>query len=313
MPTRDSDLERQIEELYRGELGRTQDPGELATEYENAQKYGIESIKRNLTERASNRPPSSGGGNDDDDDDGGGGGGGFARAAVNQSRNPQLDALMSQMISNQKAQAEREGREADEKAAWRNQVRGNIMDRYGKASAPVDENDPIISRARQVHDAASQRAFNTGREAMASRSATIGGGGAGASDAYLQSSSENLAKDNSAYSSNLMMDEQDKRRQEIMQLLNLGAGVLTADENRMLQQQLGTIDAEMKQLGLSTNAFLGGQGLQNQRDLGFAGLDLSRYGMDQQNTQFYDRMGADMGMQEALMNQMIMQQLLGGD
>lgn len=234
----------------------------------------------------------------------------ITQGAVAQSRNPQLDQLMTQLIANQKIEADRRAREAEERAAWRNQMRGNIMDRYNKASAPVDENDPIMSQARQVYDAEGQRSFNVGREAMAARDARQGTP-AGASDAYLQSSSENLAKGKSAYSADLMMKEYDKRRQEIGQLLNLGANVLTADENRMLQEELGTIDAEIRQLGLSTNAFLGGSGLQNQRDLGFAGLDLQRYGIDTSNQQFYDKMSNDNGLQEALMNQMIMQQLMG--
>ena len=246
----------------------------------------------------------------------------LTRDAVAQTRNPQLDQLMTQMIANQKAEADRKAKEADERSAWRNKMRGNIMDRYNKAAAPVDENDPIMAKARQVFDAAGQRQFNVGRESMAARGAAQGTQ-EGASDAYLQSSVENLAKDSSAHSSGLMMAEYDKRRQEIGQLLNLGANVLTSDENRMLQEEMGTIDAELKQLGLSSNAFLGASGLQNQRDLGFAGLDMQKYGIDKnydlgsrginnQNTQFYDKMGNDNGMQEALMNQILMQSLMGG-
>lgn len=263
--------------------------------------------------RASNVPgDDNGDGSDDRGGDGdGGGGGGIAAQAVNYTRNPQLDEMMSQLLSNQKTEAERKGREADERATWRNQMRGNIMGEFNKAAAPVDPNDPIISRARQVHDAASQRAFNTGREAMAARSIASGTGQQGASDAYLQSSSENLAKDNSSYESGLMMDEVKQRRQQVLQLLNLGSGVLTADENRMLQEEMGTMDAQLKQLGLTSGAYLGGMGIQSQRDLGFGGLDIQRMGLSNQNQQFYDKMGNDNGMQEALMNQMIMQQLLG--
>lgn len=226
--------------------------------------------------------------------------GSTGQQAVGYTRNPQLDELMAGMISNQKAETERQAREADERAAWRNQMRGNIMTQYDKAAAPVDPNDPIMSRARQVHDAAGQRSFNAGREAMAARGA-MGGTPTGASDAYLQSSSENLAKDQAGYESDLYMNEVDKRRQQIGQLLGLGSGVLTADENRMLQEKMGTLDSQMKQLGMSTNAFLSGTGLdQNQQSIG------------NQNNQFYDKMGYDVGLQEALMNQQMMQMLMGG-
>ena len=296
---------------YSEKLGRTVSDEEYERLGLGKQATYSRELGRTLSDDEYARLAPGNGPEDEDDGGGRGGRGGRSDRGVDLTRNPQLDELMTQMIANQKVETDRRAREADERATWRNQVRGNIMDRYGKASEPVNENDPVIARARQVHDAASQRAFNTGREAMAARNVSTGGAPAGASDAYLQSSSENLAKDNSAYSSSLMMGEQDKRRQEISQLLQLGAGVLTADENRMLQEQMGTIDAEMRQLGMSSNAFLGGQGLQNQRDLGFAGLDLGRYGIDTQNRQFYDQMGNNNGIQEALMNQMIMQQLLG--
>lgn len=223
----------------------------------------------------------------------------FAPQAVAQTRNPQLDELIQQMIGNNKAQADRDAADAAAKNEWRNQMRGNIMEQYNRNAAPVDANDPIIRRASQIHDAASQRAFNGGREAMAARAAA-GGTPTGASDAYLQSSAENLAKDQSGYESGLMMDELKQRRQQIMQSLSLGAGVLNADENRMLQDKLGTIEAELKQLGLSTDAFVSG-----------SSLDLTSNAQKNQNTQFYDKMGSDIGMQEALMNSMIMQALQG--
>lgn len=226
-----------------------------------------------------------------------------ASQAVNYSQNPALQELIEQMIANQKMYAQQQASQFEQQNQWRNQMRTNIMDRYNAASQPVTEHDPNIQYHRQVFDAESQRAVNRSREAFAARNATTGTP-QGASDAFLQSSYENLGQANASNTSQLMSEELRARRQEIAQMLSLGAGVLNADENRLLQERLGTIDAELGRLGLQTDAFLRGTGLDQNYNLGLMGIN-------NQNTQFYDRLGYDIGLQEAMMNQMIFNQLMG--
>lgn len=231
---------------------------------------------------------------------GGGGGGGYSAGPANtpQGTNSGLDKLMEQMIANQKLYADQAAQRDAYQRQWSDQMHSNIMDQYNRLNTPVDENDPRIAHQMQVYNANAQRALNQGREAMAARGAQ-GGTPQGASDAYLQSSYENLGRDTAGYSANLIGQEYDKRLQGIQNLLGLGAGVLTSDENRMMQDRYNTIDSQLKNLGIANNYRLGMGGLSNQR-----------YGMDQQNQQFYDRMGYDIGLQEALMNQNIMSMLM---
>lgn len=221
--------------------------------------------------------------------------------------NPNLDRLVQQMIENNKAQADRDAASAAQKDAWRNQMRGNIMDRYNKVAADPSMEDPILARASQVHNAAGQRALSQGREVMAARMGTQHLG-TGAADAALAGSYENLGKDQAGYESGLLMNENDKRRGEVQNLLGLGAGVINSDENRMLSDKLGTIDAAQGGLRLG----LEGQQIRNNWDLGNRNLDLQGRGMENQDRQFYDNMGNNNGLQAAMMNQYLMQQLMGG-
>lgn len=217
----------------------------------------------------------------------------------NPAANSQLNQYMSQLMAQQQAAAAERAAASAQQREFSSKVHSNILSRYAEASKPVDENDPFISHQRQVHDAESQRALGMGREAMAARGATQGTP-QGASDAYLQSSYENLGKDNAGYAAGLTAQEYDKRRQEIDSLLTLGAGVLSGDETRMLQEEMGTIDAQLKSLAG-----------QNAYSLGTGQLGLGQQGLNNQNQQFYDQMGNSNGIQEALMNQYFMSQLMG--
>lgn len=223
----------------------------------------------------------------------------YAQGSSQMQRNPQLDDLMSGYLAQQKANMDMQNQRMKQQAAWSDQMRSNIMDRYNKASGPVDMNDPRLASQLQVHRAETDRALNRGREAMAARGATMGTP-QGASDAYLQSSYENMGRDNAAFASNLQAQEYDKNRQEIQQALQLGAGILTGDENRALQNKLTEINQSIDLLGTNNQFALGSQGL---------GLEQQR--INNQNSQFYDNMGWQTGLQEALMNQAIMQQLMG--
>lgn len=213
--------------------------------------------------------------------------------------NGALDDYLAQLMAMQSAEAAERSAARAQQREFSDRIRGSIMDRFNKASEPVNESDPYISRQRQVYSADSQRALGRAKEAFAARGSAQGTP-EGASDAFLQSSIEKQGQDESRYSAGLIADEYNKRRAEINNLLQLGAGVLSNDENRMLQEEMGIIDANLRNLGMKNNFQLGSASLSNQR-----------LGIDNQNTQFYDRMGYDIGLQEALMNQAILSQLMG--
>lgn len=310
----DDQLKQQINDVYNQELGRDADPDGAAGFLEQARRglnvdtdirnsiRGSDEYKQRQSQQnqppaattpppaatpppgtnSTNAPPPSNMGPQT-----------RAYQATQMASNPQLDQLMQQMIASEKAAQARADADAQSRTDFNNKVRTGIMTQYDKASQPVDANDPTLSALRQQHDAAGQRARAQGQEAMAARGATEGTP-TGANDAQVQSSFENLGKDNAAYGANLDYTELNNRRTLIGQLLGQGSGILNADESNMLQSKMGTMDASLKALGLKSGAYLQGAGLDNQ------------------NNQFYDNMSNNNAMQQALMNQYFMQMLAGG-
>lgn len=130
----------------------------------------------------------------------------------------------------------------------------------------TDFNDPSLSAARAAHNAASDRALRQSRAALAERMAgqglNSGGAGSGAFDTALQSQIEAAGIDNAQFDSQLVLDEMQSRRQDVVNALQFAQG----EERMALQQYLAEMD----------------------RDLQARGLDLS-------NQHFYDNLGYQIG------------------
>lgn len=228
-------------------------------------------------------PPPSGGGS---------GGGSTAQTAEGLATSPDLDTLLQQMIAESTAASQAQQAQLAQTEAFDQQEHDNIESQYETASQPVDPNDPILKSLDQTHDAADQQAVQEEQEAMAAAGATQGTP-TGASDADLQSSYEAMGKDNAAYAANTQYTELQARRTQIGNLLQLGAGVLSTDEQTQLQTTADAMDAQLKALGLASGAYISGTQVDNQ------------------NTQFYDGMSNNDALQTALMNQYLMENLTG--
>lgn len=167
----------------------------------------------------------------------------------------------------------------NDQKAWRDQMRANIMSSIENASRPVDENDPIIKKASQVYAGQTGDVLAQQKEQIAAARAG-GGASSGSTDAAMTGSYENMAKARAGNTTGMMTQELQSRRQQLTSLLNTGAGVLTADENRALQDQLGTLDARIRQQQTSN-----------------------------QNNQFYDNMNYNGNLQQYLMQQWLLEHM----
>lgn len=154
-----------------------------------------------------------------------------------------------------------------------------ILSRLSSDTQNPSLNDPAIRSRLNAYTAASQGALNRGQSKFAER-AYAEGTPVGSQDANLQGAVQNSARDEGAYAGNLMGEQLTANRDEMMQLLSLGAGILNADEERQLRAQIAAIDAQLRQQGLT-----------------------------QSNTHFYDQLGADIGSNEALLNDRVMSYL----
>lgn len=274
-----------IDALYREILGRERDKTEIGSEEENAGKYGMDSIRRNLEERKVNVP------------------GGERESEMqvhrsdsqspSQSWNSQpvdpypswYKDLMTQQVTMQQEQQ----RQAKEKS----DALYSTLNTRASQGLQVNAADPIIKGQVDAFTAAGERSRRNYLSDTAERSgpyANLRG--------EQRMTAEKLGQGTSGFQAELIGRELGARRDEIAQALAMQGGMLSADQQRNLQMQLATMDQAIKEAGVG----LQGRGLDLQRDLGFADLNLrdklgtgqlalGNRGLDLSNDQFLRELG----------------------
>lgn len=163
---------------------------------------------------------------------GGGGGGGFGGGGGGAWQNPQIQDAIQRLLS--RGETPVTGRD--------------VQDRYQPAASSL-ERGGVLSRAQSAQ-----------RRAAEGTGALGGGGGANSSD--LGSINEDIAMGQSSLMAQLMGDEIQARRADVVNALQFAQG----DQRMQLEQQLAQMDNELRRLQVNN-----------------------------QNQQFYDRFSYDMG------------------
>lgn len=123
----------------------------------------------------------------------------------------------------------------------------NLLMGRANQSLNVDPNDPAIKNAVNMFAAQQTRAMRDNIDALAERS------GPNANlNAERRMMSENAGLATGQLASQLVINEITARRQEIMQALQLMGGLLTDTQQLALQRELGLINAQLQQYGLTT-------------------------------------------------------------
>lgn len=130
--------------------------------------------------------------------------------------------------------------------------------------APVDANDPDIAPAIAANKVSSERSLQAENDQIAEAAYAQHLGGSGSTQASMQAARENTGAAEGAFSGNLVAQQALARRAQITQLLQVGAGVMTADQQQQLQAQIAAIDAQLQQESIS-----------NQNSQYYSGLDLN--------------------------------------
>jgi len=164
-----------------------------------------------------------------------------------------------------------------------------------------DPNDPVFKGQTDAFQRANQRSTARKRAALAERAAARGGINAGGFDVDTERLLSEQGENEQAFEANLAGQELNKQRDQVMRALEIGAGRLSDQERNALTQKLADLDAAIRREGLSL-----------QKLLGMRGLDLQALGLGQQNAQFYDNLGAQVGLNEAQLNQNATLALLNG-
>lgn len=204
----------------------------------------------------------------------------------------------------------------------------------------VRTTDRDIAGLVQAIDRTGQQTARMGQAAAAERAAaegTLQGGGFANEAQQIFEQARQTSGDQIA---GVVAQKSSERQGQIMQALQLGAGLIDSQQKMNLERELADLqnaqdwnktslqrdlgfgdlnlrsalgfgDLDAKNRGLDIQHQLGMGDLSLRERLGMRGLDLQELGLENNNNQFYDRLGFDRGQFEALMNQNMMSQLGG--
>lgn len=189
--------------------------------------------------------------------------------------NTALDAYLAQLM---KDNADRKSN-AD---AQRTELQGRIRGLEDKYSAPVTAQDDTIAPQVDAFRGETDRTLAAYREKMAER-AHAEGLGSGAFDSAIGESTLAGGRATGNFQAGLMGQELTARRGALSDVMKQGEGLLGEQDTNDLQQRVATIDAELRNKGLNN-----------------------------QNSQWYDKFAYDQGLDSAGLDAALAQLLLRG-
>jgi hypothetical protein len=165
--------------------------------------------------------------------------------------------------------------------AFSQSIRDALLKELGQG--PVSADDPTIAPAIAANRVATERGLADQRNQIAERLNAQGMGNSGSLDTQMQAARERATTGEAQFSGNAVMQQAQSRRQELVNLLQTGAGVMNADQSRQLQGKIADLDAFLRQQGITN-----------------------------QNQQFYDQLGMSAAQFEQLMNEQAVRDSMGG-
>jgi hypothetical protein len=184
-------------------------------------------------------------------------------------------------------------------------IRG-LADQY---SRPVTADDPNIKAQTDAFHGTSARSLNDFRE-MAAERANAEGVPTGAFDSQLGNATNTAGQAEAGFQANLMQTQMMANRQALSDMLNQGAGVLSAQDSADIQNKIAAINASLGSKSLDQNFSLGSQSLSLQRLLGLMGLGNQSTAINNQNNQFYDKFAFDQANAGQTQDDLLLQWLL---
>ena len=154
------------------------------------------------------------------------------------------------MFDTQQAQV---AQDRERRAAQENAVRTALMEQIRQAQQPVDPNQVATSPEARGFARIQDRARERLRAQAAERTGVAGTGGVqtgeigGALGAAVQTGESEAAENIAGLQSQLYARELQSKRQQLMQTLQLGAGLLTTEQQQDIQQQLAVMDNAIQQ------------------------------------------------------------------
>lgn len=219
------------------------------------------------------------------------GGGGAASAPDNSA----LSSFLMSWLTGQSTQS----------TNTRSALISKLLGQADTLSQPVTANDPNIKAASDAYHGTTARAVNDYRTRAAER-AHAEGVGTGAFDAQIGNAEMGAGRGEAGFTTNLMNTTLQSNRAQLVALLGQAGSLLSAQDAADIQSKIAAIDGILGSKNANTsavgvdNAFsLGTSGQDLTKLLGLGSLDLQKLGIGNQNSQFYDKFGADNAFNEA--------------
>lgn len=138
-----------------------------------------------------------------------------------------------------------------------------------ESSGQVDLNASEFAPIRMANDAAAQRSRRRQQASAAERYGAMGLGRSGAMNRDVQRSWGDYAKQTAGFDAGLVVDRAKQRKNQIMQALQIGQGVMDSDLENQLRSEMARLDAQVAQSDMALK-----------RQLGISDVGLRRYGID---------------------------------
>lgn len=132
-----------------------------------------------------------------------------------------------------------------DQSAFGKAIRDALLKALGQPNVTAD--DPEIAPAIAANRVATERSLQQQRDAIAERLNAQGMGGSGALDQQMAQAFENSGTQQGLFAGNAVLQQATARRQQLMSLLQTGAGIMNADEAQALQAKIADLDAFLRQ------------------------------------------------------------------
>jgi len=192
----------------------------------------------------------------------------------------------------------------------RDQVRQTLERLMSEGTGQVDPNRPELVQQRNAFRRGQGRALEQAKRAAAERGAAGGTLNTGGFDADLGTMDLAAAGAEGDFEAGLVTRELEGQRDRMMAAVQLAQQSGQADQARALQERLAQLNAQIQSRGQDIQGRLGQGDLDLRRLLGMGQLNLGYLNSNRSNDQFYSGLGAQLGMNNARLNQDALMALL---
>ena len=207
-----------------------------------------------------------------------------------------------------------------------------LLKMLGDSQTPASLNDPALKAQSDAYAVGQKRGAERDRAAAAEMASMNGTAGlsSGAFDSDVSGINERAGENMAGFNAGIVGDANKQKLGQMQNALAMMGADKNSAEGRALQERIATMqnqlqrdqmaqqdkqfgtDADLRRLGITTQADLGGRDLSLRDKLGSGGLNLGLLQSLMQNDQFGKGLGAQLGMFGANQNQQALLSLLGG-